>query len=361
MALESATYINDLVSTNPLSSDQRAQGDDHLRLIKAVVKATFPNASKPMYLPSGASLQTGTVNVAATDDNKTIPVSAEAAARTVNLPAISGLPDGFEVEIVKADHTNNLVTIDGASSETINGALTLVLYQRYQSVKLKYVQALSGWLAKLVYIPPIGEVTPWTGATAAPDGWLFPNGQTIGDASSSATARANADCQGLYYHLWTEFSNTVCPVSTGRGLTAAADWAAHKTIGLPNLAGDTWVGLDNLGGISDAGRLNAGTGAANTTGQTNGEQIGSDSNTLSIAKLPVVTPAGTIVTTIAPNDGVLRTDGGVTIPEGGLARPRPVSGNTLTATSTFTGTPFGSGESHANVQPSFVSAWKIKL
>ena len=43
MALESATYIDGLVSTNPLATDGLNQGDDHLRLIKSAVKATFPN------------------------------------------------------------------------------------------------------------------------------------------------------------------------------------------------------------------------------------------------------------------------------------------------------------------------------
>lgn len=43
MALESATYINGLVATNPVSTDGLAQADDHLRLIKATIKATFPN------------------------------------------------------------------------------------------------------------------------------------------------------------------------------------------------------------------------------------------------------------------------------------------------------------------------------
>jgi hypothetical protein len=44
MALESASYISGLVSTNPSGSDAISQGDDHLRLIKAVLKASLPNA-----------------------------------------------------------------------------------------------------------------------------------------------------------------------------------------------------------------------------------------------------------------------------------------------------------------------------
>ena len=45
MGLETGTYISDLVSTNPVSSDPKSEGDDHLRFIKSTVKATFPNVS----------------------------------------------------------------------------------------------------------------------------------------------------------------------------------------------------------------------------------------------------------------------------------------------------------------------------
>lgn len=45
MALESATYINQLVASNPSGADPKGQGDDHLRLIKSVLKSTFPNVN----------------------------------------------------------------------------------------------------------------------------------------------------------------------------------------------------------------------------------------------------------------------------------------------------------------------------
>lgn len=66
MALESASYISDLVSANPAGSDTLAQADDHIRLIKGVLKTTFPNidsaiTSSPLKLntylvPQGAIL-----------------------------------------------------------------------------------------------------------------------------------------------------------------------------------------------------------------------------------------------------------------------------------------------------------------
>lgn len=43
MSLETTTYINGLVPTNPLGSDPLSDADGHLRLIKAAIKATFPN------------------------------------------------------------------------------------------------------------------------------------------------------------------------------------------------------------------------------------------------------------------------------------------------------------------------------
>ena len=46
MALESATYVSQLVSTNPSGSDSISQGDDHLKLIKAVMKTSFPDVDQ---------------------------------------------------------------------------------------------------------------------------------------------------------------------------------------------------------------------------------------------------------------------------------------------------------------------------
>lgn len=48
MPLETATYIHELEPANPAGTDQLAQGDDHLRLIKAALQATFPNLAGPV-------------------------------------------------------------------------------------------------------------------------------------------------------------------------------------------------------------------------------------------------------------------------------------------------------------------------
>lgn len=43
MGLESATLIKDLNESNPAPGDNKAEGDDHLRLLKRVMKRQFPN------------------------------------------------------------------------------------------------------------------------------------------------------------------------------------------------------------------------------------------------------------------------------------------------------------------------------
>lgn len=45
MGLETGDYISDLNAANPLGTDAKSQGDDHLRLVKKVVKQSFPNVN----------------------------------------------------------------------------------------------------------------------------------------------------------------------------------------------------------------------------------------------------------------------------------------------------------------------------
>lgn len=66
MGLESATYINDLVNSNPTGLDEVNKGDDHLRLIKSVLQNSFTNI--------GAA-----VNANATELNNLVGLTADAS------------------------------------------------------------------------------------------------------------------------------------------------------------------------------------------------------------------------------------------------------------------------------------------
>jgi len=48
MGLENATYIDGLVVSNPTGADDFRTADDHMRLIKLVLKNTFPNLTGPV-------------------------------------------------------------------------------------------------------------------------------------------------------------------------------------------------------------------------------------------------------------------------------------------------------------------------
>ena len=70
MALETSTYINGLVATNPAATDPIAQSDDHIRLLKSTIKASFPSI-------------TGAVNATHTELNTVADGSTAATSTTL--------------------------------------------------------------------------------------------------------------------------------------------------------------------------------------------------------------------------------------------------------------------------------------
>jgi hypothetical protein len=125
----------------------------------------------------------------------------------------------------------------------------------------------------------------WRPVTGILLGWVRANARTIGSASSGATERASSDTQALYEFLWNNFSNTLCPVTTGRGATALADFAANKAIGTLDMRGYGMYGLDDMGNTA-AGRLTVGSPT------TAGSSTGAEKTTLSTANLPSHTHDG---------------------------------------------------------------------
>lgn len=130
----------------------------------------------------------------------------------------------------------------------------------------------------LPYLAPTGAVLDYVG-TSAPTGWLLMSGLTIGNASSNATARANADTATLFTLLWNSYGNTELPIvdsagsATTRGASAANDYAANKALPLPDCRGRARVGKDNMGGSTASRITNAGAGIVGTTmGASGGTQ-----------------------------------------------------------------------------------------
>ncbi|MBW4581798.1 MAG: hypothetical protein KME42_19700 [Tildeniella nuda ZEHNDER 1965/U140] len=138
-------------------------------------------------------------------------------------------------------------------------------------------------------VPPeaVGIVLLYTGTNGAAQGYLNKyNGKwlyltldafrTVGNANSGA-AIAFSWTEPLFTHLWSQYTQTRCPVLTSvggastRGVSAAADYAANKRITLPDERGRVFAG--------------AGTGSS-LTARTQHEQKGEELHVQTIAEMP---------------------------------------------------------------------------
>ena len=106
MGLETGTYIDSLNSSNPTATDAVSEGDDHLRLIKSTVKATFPNISN-----------------AVTSTHTELNLLDGVTANTTELNYVDVATLGT-VEASKAVTADANKDITGARNLTITGALS---------------------------------------------------------------------------------------------------------------------------------------------------------------------------------------------------------------------------------------------
>jgi microcystin-dependent protein len=282
MGLETATYITDLVTTNPVAGDFASQGDDHLRLIKSAIKNTFPNANRALRFNSGQASQASNYIInASTDENKTIVIDCRTANRTVTLPTAPA--DGFEVRVVKGDYSISTLTISGSAPVNGDGD-GLVLYAPFQMASFVYHSAAAQWFAVVDRREEPGSLL-FSLEDSVPKGYVFLNGQTIGNAASAATGRANADCLALFQVLWASFSNTLAPVlPSGRGASAIADFDANKTIRLPNACGRMLVARETMGGVAAVDLVT--TAKSGINGALLGATGGSQETTLGGSNVP---------------------------------------------------------------------------
>lgn len=123
----------------------------------------------------------------------------------------------------------------------------------------------------------------FVGKNGTRDGYVRCNGRTIGSASSAATERANPDTADLFAYLWNNYANGQCAVSGGRGASAAADFAANKTIATPDHRGAALIGFDDMGNVSSG--VLAGVPVYSGSGILAGSILGLNTHTLTTAQL----------------------------------------------------------------------------
>jgi hypothetical protein len=190
--------------------------------------------------------------------------------------------------------------------------------------------------------------------TGVLSGFVRCNARTIGSATSGASERANADTQSLFEYLWNTDANLV--VSTGRGASSAADWAANKTIALPDWRGRALAALDDMGNTA-AGRLTAtyfGTAAT-----VLGAAGGLESNNIILTHNHALTDPGHNHTLLKNYIALVAADSGSFAMAAGSSATPSVTNNPSTTGITLANT--GSAAAHNIAQPTMLATVYLKL
>jgi microcystin-dependent protein len=207
-------------------------------------------------------------------------------------------------------------------------------------------------LAGLLGLFETGDVK-FSFKTSASAGWLLIQGDgTIGDASSGATVRANADVFALYTLIYNACVDALAPVTGGRSGNATTDFNAHKPMAVPTLTGRSPMGAG------------FGTGVfGSTLGRTLGQHYGEESHVLTVAELATHTHANTF------NDPGHLHAGGQATSQNGFAGGSPSTvwfGSPANTTSSITNASItnaaqGSNTAHNTIHPVIALNTLVKL
>ena len=114
MTVESAVYINTLNPALPTGADARSEGDNHLRLIKTVLQATFPYLTAPILVA-----QTEINHLSGLSSNLVAQLAAKAPLTT---PAFTGTPTAPTQ--AANDNSTRLATTAFVQAQKASPALT---------------------------------------------------------------------------------------------------------------------------------------------------------------------------------------------------------------------------------------------
>lgn len=331
MALETGSYTNDLVVTNPVASDGLGQTDDHLRLIKAAIKNTFAGFTTSAALnATQAQLDAAVAAVAGTT---ALPFKVGTAL----LPGL--FPVGDPDTGIYAPAANQLglavggVAIANISSTGIGVTGSVLASGGLAGAAIASTGAYSGGTGQLV---PIGSSHIWhDDVLPAEGGYCWANGGTLLRATNPI----------LFARWGTKYG-------VGDGST---------TFNVPNLCEVVPVGQRAMGGVASRALLATGV-LGNTTLGVAGGTI-----TLATANLPPYTPAGTITNGAITVNGSWATIAGLNNNNGGgggafSATSSAAGASASQAASSFAGSPQGGVSTPISiVQPSMAVNFIIRI
>lgn len=218
MTVETAQFLGGLDATYPVTSDQIAEGAQHLRLMKAAIKATFPGRDAQDMRVIGKTIgftpALGEVGV----------IFNCTAVLSVSLLAASGLPAGTHY-FFKANGA--AVTLVANGSDLIDAAASLVVAAGEWVLLTKFG---TGWVSmKGAALLDAAALLSILGTTAVPNAI---NAVIAANCTgNSATATVSASCSG------NAASATTAAACTGNSATATLATNATTAANATNLGG----------------------------------------------------------------------------------------------------------------------------
>jgi hypothetical protein len=222
MALETGTFTNDLVVTNPVHGDGLGQGDSHLRLIKSTLKNTFPNFTSAALNSTQAQLDAAVASV----------TGAAKSSYNAGTAALPGLYAVGNTNTGLYSPLANQIGLAVGGVAMVNVAVSgLAVAGAVASVGVNNTGSYTGGTGQLV---PIGTMLmSFDDALPTEGGYCWANGGTLSRAANPT--------------LWARWGTRF---GVGDGST---------TFNVPNMCEVGPVGQRSMGGAASRGLLSTGT------------------------------------------------------------------------------------------------------
>lgn len=210
MALESATFITQLVPGNPVgATDPVSQGDDHLRLLKSVLQATFPNLNAAVNAtPAQLNTLVGVTGFAAPANKVGTAANAAGAAGTwlrsdctiqIDLALVYGWTNAHD--FAGGNGTTAAISISRAANDvfvrcTTQGVQDWVYGNRRSDGAFIWAAATSFGSGVRLTLTAAGNLTVNSGSLDAISG-VFDNGARVIDVPRRTSGFARGQCLAI--------------------------------------------------------------------------------------------------------------------------------------------------------------------
>ena len=304
MALESGNYIDDLVITNPTASDPISQGDDHLQLIKKVVKQSFPSVDAAVHA----------IHPSATAPATSLTAGLVWFDTTANLLKIRNEANDAWITLAVSIVTSNSVDVDAGTVDgaviggTTPAAITGTTLTGNTSLALASGATVTGidngaLGSSATLLATQGAVKTYVDAQVT--------AQDLDLISDSGTIDIDLDSESLTV----SGGEGIDTSATGTTLTIAGEDASTSNKGVASFHSDNFSVASGAVTIKDAGVANAELAdmAANTVKVRNANSSGVPSD-LALATTQIMIGDGTGFTVAAlSGDATMTNAGAVTV------------------------------------------------